>query len=298
MENILNLLETGPQACHSFALDILNGLSDTPKTISSQYLYDAKGSWLYKEITDLEEYYPTGCEFDILNRHKENIWQMTQNKPFRLLELGVGDARKTKVLLDYFVKKGVEFEYVLIDCCQEIVEYAVSSLKKLFQNTSLRIIGVVAEHSAALVWASQNNSLRNIVLFLGSSIGNFDHKQTEHFLHEVWNALNDGDCVYMGFDLKKDIHILQKAYDDTAGVTREFNLNLLERINRELEADFDRDQFMHHCFYNPHYGRMESWILSKIAQSVTIGKLQKSFDFEAWEGIHVENSYKYVLQGF
>jgi len=180
-----------------------------------------------------------------------------------------------------------------------MVQEVVRTLKNEFQETRLRITGIIAEYSLALSWLNKENSVQNvqnIVLFLGANIGNFDKKEIEHFLHHVWNTMNDGDTFFTGFDLKKDIRILERAYDDAKGVTREFNLNLLDRINRELDANFDRNQFVHHSFYNPSEGRMESWLLSQCAQKVMIGKLQKEFHFELCEGIHTENSYKYNIK--
>jgi L-histidine N-alpha-methyltransferase len=231
-----------------------------------------------------------------LERRKQDIYQIATRAPFRLIELGVGDARKTKVLLNHFLEQGLQFEYVIVDFCQERIEQTVASLQKEYNRPGLTVLGIVADYSTALVRLKGENNLRNIVLFLGSSIGNFEFRQMRDFLQEMWNAINDGDCVLIGFDLKKDIHILQSAYNDKAGITREFNLNLLDRLNRDLEADFDRNKFLHHSFYNPAHGRMESWVISNQKQTITFAKLQKAFEFDTWEGIHVENSYKYDLK--
>lgn len=293
---ILNLEESGFCPSGRFDLDVLDGLTSKPKELPSKYLYDAIGSHLFENIMKLEEYYPTGCELEILTRCKRDLQQMTGKSPFRLVELGVGDAKKTRILLRHLVDEGHEFEYVPIDCCQEMVEEVVSTLQKEFRFSPLSVLGIIADYTTALQWLSKENGVRNIVLFLGSSIGNFDPKQAQQFLHQIWNALSDGDSVFIGFDLKKDIAMLERAYDDSRGITREFNLNLLDRMNRELDADFNRDQFFHHSYYNPCEGRMESWLVSKITQTVTIGRLQKSFDFQPWEGIHVENSYKYSIK--
>lgn len=292
---ILNLEESGFCPSRGFDLDVLDGLTCKPKELPSKYLYDEKGSHLFEKIMKLEEYYPTRCELEILLRCKKDLQQMTGQNRFRLVELGVGDAKKTRVLLRHLLEEGYEFEYVPIDCCQEMVEQVVASLQKEFSRYPLSVVGLVADYSTALAWISKENSLRNVILFLGSSIGNFDPKQAEHFLHQIWNALSDGNCVFIGFDLKKDISILERAYDDASGITREFNLNLLDRMNRELEADFNRNEFFHHSYYNPCEGRMESWLISKKAQIVNIGLLQRTFDFQPWEGIHIENSYKYSI---
>ena len=148
----------------------------------------------------------------------------------------------------------------------------------------------------ALTWLQEAEPARNIVFFLGSSIGNFDKNEVQHFLHHVWTVLNDGDYIFIGFDLKKDIQVLQRAYADSQGITAEFNLNLLDRVNRELGGNFDRSKFHFQSFYNPSEGRVESWLISTVEQAVTINELQKVFHFEAWEGLHVENSYKYGVK--
>ncbi len=281
---------------NSFALDVLKGLSNNPKSLPSKYLYDSKGSFLFEKIMELEEYYPTQCELEILTRCKQEIREIAAQSPFRLVELGVGDARKTKIIINDFLAHGIEFEYVLIDYCEEMVEQVVESLKNDFQNSSLKVKGIVAEYSSALNWLGNQAPMRNIVLFLGSSIGNFNGPQTQDFLFQLWNVLSENDCVFIGFDLKKNVKILEKAYNDPKGITRDFNLNILDRMNAELDADFNRDKFVHHCFYNPTEGRMESWLLSIIPQTVTIKSIQKSFRFDSWEGVHLENSYKYSIE--
>lgn len=293
---IINLEEKGRFSNHTFAIDVLEGLSKKPKFIPSKYLYDAKGSNLFEKIMELDEYYLTNSELEILKKCKKDLRHLASDGPFRILELGVGDAKKTKILLHHLLDQGLEFEYVPVDFCQEMIEQVVASLKREFKHLPLSVLGIVGEYYSALSWLSKENPKRSILLFLGSSIGNFERQELHHFLHYMWNALKDGDYVFIGFDLKKDIGMLEKAYNDSAGVTREFNLNLLDRINRELEANFDRDQFVHHGFYNPSEGRMESWLISKKAQTVTIGQLQKAFDFQAWEGIRVENSHKYNIK--
>ncbi len=276
----------------SFALDVLNGLTDNPKSIPSKYLYDEIGSLLFETITEQKEYYLTGRELEILNSRKEDILQLTEGAPFRLVELGVGDARKTKILLNHFINNDLDFHYILIDMCKDSIKNTVAALK---QDYTIPLTGIISDYSTALSWLKEQSSIKTIVLFLGASIGNFDPPQSKEFLHQLWNALDDGDIAFIGFDLKKDIPTLQKAYNDTGGVTREFNLNLLDRMNKELDANFNRDCFTHYGFYNPAKGRMESWLISTCSQSVTVGKLKRAFTFDPWEGIHLENSYKYSL---
>lgn len=294
--SIINCEELSLSTLASFSLDILNGLSSTPKTIPSKYLYDERGSLLFEQITEQIEYYPTNCEVEILNRRKEDISRLTQFRPFRLLELGVGDARKTKLLLKHFLESGLDFEYILVDCCRETIRQTINQLKIEFSVFPLTAIGLAGDYSSAFGWLNGQQKLKTIVLFLGSSIGNFEPKQMINFFNGLWNSLNHEDAVFIGFDLKKNIDTLQLAYNDKAGITREFNLNLLDRMNREFNATFDRNFFIHHSFYNPAQSRMESWIVSTCSQTVTFEKLHRSIHFEPWEGIHVESSYKYNLE--
>jgi uncharacterized SAM-dependent methyltransferase len=153
----------------------------------------------------------------------------------------------------------------------------------------------VADYFEGLALLRAQQAERNLVLFLGSSIGNLSHHEAAGFLKRLRRSLNEGDHALIGFDLKKDLRLLQLAYDDPAGVTREFNLNLLDRINRELGGRFDRRRFRHHAVYNATDGCMESWLMSVEAQEVWIGELGRTFAFDAWEGIHVERSCKYNL---
>lgn len=296
MPSSFQIINLEGEMTDSFGIDVLEGLSKTTKSLPTRYLYDKKGSLLFKKIMGLKDYYPTACELEIIQRRKNDIAKIASKTPFRLIELGVGDAKKSKVLLKHFLENGLKFEYVLVDICKEIIEEVMEELKKEYHASNLTVIGLVAENSKALSWISKNSNLRNIGLFLGSSIGNLNPNETKRFLYEMWNAFNDDDYVFIGFDLKKDITLLEKAYNDPEGITREFNLNIIDRMNRELGSDFNRDSFYHHSFYNPTEGRMESWLITNSAFDVDVKKLKKTFHFDAWEGIHLEYSYKYSLK--
>jgi L-histidine Nalpha-methyltransferase len=278
----------------SFSLDVLEHFSNYPKRLPFKYHYDARGSRLFDQITELKEYYLTRCEQEILQQFKREMTQtMAPSSFFRLYELGAGNGQKTKELLRYFLEMGLTFEYAPIDCSQAAINQLVTSLREEFGD-SLQVKGIIGEYFEALaLLQDEKNHVKNIVLFLGSSIGNFDLEEAEHFLHHLWAVLKEGDDVFIGFDLKKDIAILEEAYNDSMGITREFNLNILDRINRELGGNFDRNKFIFHSFYNPAKGRVESWLISIESQMITIANLQKTFVLDAWEGIHVENSYKY-----
>ena len=285
----LDRIESLDQA---FVTDVLVGLSQTPKRLSSRYFYDDRGSRLFQKIMNLPEYYLTACEFEILESQTDEFSSLLGEEPFNLVELGAGDGRKTSILLEHFLKKDFAFQYIPID----ISEAAMQTLSRHLNNNfpELTSKGIVAEYFDGLKWLNHMSSERNLVLFLGSNLGNFDKAHARAFLHNLWNALDDGDLAVIGFDLKKDIDIMLKAYNDSEGVTAEFNLNLLHRINRELGGDFDLSKFQFHSSYDVFTGAMESYLVSKEKQTVFIKEISQSFSFEAWEPIHTEYSYKYL----
>jgi L-histidine Nalpha-methyltransferase len=282
------------RAARTFARDVLRGLSRSQKALSSKYFYDAEGSRLFQRITELEEYYLTRCEAEILARHAGEIVAAVRLGPFRLVELGAGDGRKTEILARRWLDAGRSFEYVPIDICRQSVLDLSAAFHGRFDG-SLRVRGIVAEYFdglAALGWAGRQP---NFVLFLGSNVGNLCHEEALQFFRRLRESLHPGDFVLVGFDLKKDLEILRRAYNDSEGVTRLFNLNLLDRINRELGGEFDRGRFTHYAPYNLRKACMESWLVSLVDQEVPIRALGRSFSFRAWEGIRVECSHKYDL---
>jgi dimethylhistidine N-methyltransferase len=275
-----------------FALDVLVGLSETPKRLSSRYFYDDYGSELFQKIMDLPEYYLTKCELDIFKRHRKKIADLVKYKSFNLIELGAGDGRKTSILLDYFLKHKFDFSYIPIDISEGAMKHLMDNLNQQFPQ--LRSDGIVAEYFAGLKWLRKLTDRLNLVLFLGSNLGNFNGSQSRVFLRNLWNTLNDGDYLITGFDLKKDINLMRRAYNDSQGITGEFNLNLLRRINRDLGGNFDLEKFNHYASYDVFTGAMESYMVSLEKQVVYIDTLNQAFDFEAWEPIHTEYSYKYL----
>jgi dimethylhistidine N-methyltransferase len=277
------------------ARDVLAGLSQRPKSIPSAWFYDQRGSALFQQITELDEYYLTRCEAEILQSHGPRLAELLSGDAWRIVELGAGDGRKTEVLLRSFLAAGLEFEYVPIDICPEAVHGLTRQLRRRFDKHDLRVRPIAAEYADAWRELRRAGSTRQLVLFLGSSIGNFSDSQARRFLINLCESLRPGDLALVGFDLKKDVRILQRAYDDAAGVTREFNFNLLARINRELGGHFDADRFVHHAAYNPAEGCMESWLISRQPQDVRIDALDRSFHFRAWEGMRLERSHKYDL---
>jgi len=275
-----------------FALDVLVGLSDTKKNISSKYLYDDAGSRLFDEITELEEYYPTRCEIENLEQNRETIAQYVAGEPFNLVEFGPGNGSKTSILIDHMLEHDFDFDYVPIDISQGALESLVADLKHRFPGLTLNAL--VSDYFNGIKWLNNRGRRKNLVLFLGSNIGNFPHARARFFLRNLWNCLNNGDFVMTGFDLKKDIDILVKAYNDSKGITAQFNLNVLRRINRELGGQFDDSKFRHYGIYDVFTGAMESYLVSLEQQDVFVEGIGRSFSFRPWEPIHIEYSYKYL----
>jgi dimethylhistidine N-methyltransferase len=279
----------------SLARDVIQGLSKTPKSIPSKHFYDDRGSQLFQQITRQPEYYLTRCELEILETHGQRIAADFGTAPLRVLELGVGDGHKTAVLLRHLLDQHADFEFTPIDICPEAIDVATNSLCRKMPGLASRIRGIAAEYLDGLASLGDCRQRRNVVLFLGSNIGNLSQPEARRFLRRVAAALAPGDLLFIGFDLKKDIPTLQAAYDDAAGVTREFNFNLLDRINRELDGDFVRDRFTHYAPYNPRVGCMESWLISRTRQTVQLRGVDRRFDFDPWEGLLLERSHKYSL---
>lgn len=284
---------TASLSSRQFGLDVLTGLSEKPKHLPSRYFYDDEGSRLFSAICDSPDYYPTRCETEILETYGHQILERVGTKrPINIVDLGAGDGRKTMLLLDQCASLGIDAHFVPIDISEGAMSELVDAVAEA--RPTLRVEGLVADYFDGLHWLSQSNDRRNVVLFLGSNIGNFNKYQSRVFLRQLWEALNPHDLLLTGFDLKKDIDVLLRAYNDPAGVTARFNLNLLTRINRELGANFDTDRFRHYGTYDVTSGAMESYLVSLARQSVYIESLHQTFEFEPWEAVHTEYSYKYL----
>lgn len=276
-----------------FAFDVLMGLSAEHKYLPSKYFYDTRGSELFEQITDLDEYYPTACEFEILQRVAPEIAAALSDETFDVVELGAGDGRKTKVLLSRLQAEAVDFSYIPVDISESAVVELCSALAE--SHAGLSVQGIVGDYFDSIRYLDKHSEHRKLVLFLGSNIGNFDYSHALHFLRTIWQYLNHDDLLLVGFDLKKDIQTLLRAYNDSRGVTSAFNLNVLTRINRELGGQFRPEAFSHYGLYNPTRGAMESYLVSLEEQSVYIDEISKHFSFKAFEPIHLEYSYKYLL---
>jgi dimethylhistidine N-methyltransferase len=228
----------------------------------------------------------------VLERYAAEIIQFAGNQPLNLVELGAGDGRKTKILIRQLQAEKLPFQYVPIDISESTVVGLIDNMIGDFP--SMQIQGIVSEYFKGIHWLSKLAPKLNMVLFLGSNIGNFHRSEARTFLRTLWNTLFDGDFVLIGFDLKKSIPIMTLAYNDRQGVTRDFNLNLLHRINKELGGSFDLDKFEFYSTYDVFTGAMESYLVSLEKQSVHIEAVGQSFDFEPYEPIHTEYSYKYL----
>jgi len=274
-----------------FADEVSDGLSSAPKTLPCKYLYDEEGSRLFKEIMELQEYYPTRCEAEILERHKGRIAAALGSRDFNLVELGAGDGAKTKILLRHFLEAGLRFNYVPIDISNSALQELRDDLRREFPG--LIVQGLATEYFEGLRWLAQSYSRTNLILFLGSNIGNFTPSESRSFLSGLWNATNGNDLVLIGFDLKKDLDTMLLAYNDHRGVTARFNINILRRINGELGGNFDLSNFEYYSTYNPTPGAIESFLISRKRQNVYIDLCGRAFSFAEWEPIHTESSYKF-----
>lgn len=271
-----------------FAEEVRSGLNKTEKTLPSRYFYDEIGDELFVKIMDSPEYYLTDSEMEIFaQRTDELIKLLAFSNKFDLIELGAGDGSKTVHLLKALPKSS--FKYIPVDISNNALELLHKSMTAAMPDMEIEIRNL--EYFEALKITDTDNP--KLVLFLGSSIGNMLDDRARDFLSQLANCLRKGDKVLLGIDLKKDPSIVLPAYNDAQGNTRDFNLNLLRRINNDLDANFDLDQFEHAPRYDEERGIALSYLRSKVSQSVTINALGCSFSFAEGEVIHTEISRKY-----
>jgi dimethylhistidine N-methyltransferase len=272
-----------------FAADVLKGLRATPKTISPKYFYDAVGCELFERITELPDYYLTRCELRILQDNAAAI-AATIRPGSALVEFGSGSSRKTRVLLGAAPQVSA---YVPVDICGGMLEQEAADLRKEFPK--LTVLPVTADFTQVFDLPVTTPAPR-VGFFPGSTIGNFEPHEAAVFLRHAAQILGRDATLIVGFDLEKDGRILHAAYNDAAGVTKAFNLNLLARINRELGGKFDIDSFEHHAFYNRERHRIEMHLASSKRQKVRVAG--ETIDFRAGETIRTEYSYKYSVESF
>lgn len=276
----------------ALADDVRQGLTAFPKRLSSRFFYDAEGSRLFQQIMHLPEYYLTRSEYEILDTYKAKLLpQFSGSTSFDLIELGAGDGLKTKVLLAYFLERGVSFTYMPIDISVDALDGLSADLRSQFPELVLE--PQPNDYFQALEQLSVHSDRPKLVLFLGSNIGNFKPDDALFFYQQLADRLRPGDQMLTGFDLQKDPTVIRAAYNDKQGVTRDFNLNLLRRINRELDANFDLNAFTHVESYTPESGQQASYLVSQQQQQVYIDALDLTVAFAEGETIHTEISRKF-----
>jgi len=274
----------------TFAEEISSSLSRDSKYISPKFFYDKKGSDLFEKICSTPEYYPTRTEISILKQLQNELPSFLDDE-FRLVELGSGSSVKTRLLLDILISQN-NIEYFPIDISEILAE---SSEQLLHDYKNLTITGIIDTYEGGLEFLNTYDEKKNLIIFLGSSYGNFSPIDGYKFLEKVYSTMKSGDLFLIGLDLVKEKEILEAAYNDSQKITSKFNLNVLSRINDELDADFNLDNFSHHAIYNQKDQRIEMYLKSTRAQSVVISKSNLELVFDKGELIHTEYSHKYRL---
>jgi dimethylhistidine N-methyltransferase len=275
---------------NTFAEDVSLGLTSFPKGLHPKYFYDSRGSELFEQICKTPEYYVTRTEASILERYSDEIAGLNHSIK-NIVELGSGSSIKTKYVLSSFINSSGSITYLPIDVSDIIVQ---CSRKLLDEFEGLSIKDIISEYEEGLEVTGELVDSPKMILFLGSSIGNFTQNEAKRLLTCISSVMNEDDTFLIGFDLVKDIDVLNAAYDDNAGVTAKFNINILKRINNELGGNFDLSKFSHKAFFNNDFSRVEMHLESTKEQVVYIRDIDVSIHFEEGETIHTENSYKFT----
>ncbi len=272
-----------------FREDVIAGLSLPQKALPPKYFYDARGSRLFEAICRLKEYYPTRAELALTRRHIGAIARFA-GRGNALIEYGSGESVKSPLLIEALRPTA----YIPVDISAHALRHAAAKLRRRFPWLDIRAVN--GDFSRPLKIPVVQAKGRRVVYFPGSTIGNLTPDEAHAFLRTTRGQVGPNGAMLVGVDLRKDANLLHAAYNDAKGVTAEFNLNLLARINRELGGDFRLRRFRHYAFYNTPLGRIEMHLASLVRQAVNIGNHR--FEFEAGESIHTENSYKYSIEGF
>lgn len=278
-----------------FGQDVLHGLQQPRPQLNSKWFYDARGNALFQEIMRCPEYYLTDAEAEIYTHAAGDLLKELRGEPFELIELGAGDGSKTQLLIERFLAAGARFAYRPIDLNGAALAEVRDVIKLRWPK--LEFQAVQGDYFEALDRLGRSaGGRRRLVLFPGANVGNFVPAEAVTILQRIGTFLAPGDLLLTGFDLKKDPAVILAAYNDAGGHTAAFNLNLLTRINRELDGNFDLARWRHWETYNPDTGAARSYLLSTEQQEVTIRALNRSFCFRAWQAIAVEISQKYSLR--
>jgi L-histidine N-alpha-methyltransferase len=277
----------------SLAAEVMSGLSSAVRSLPCRFFYDDVGSVLFEEICTLPEYYLTRCERRILERHAADFCSFFPGE-IKLVELGSGSAVKTRLIIDALLARQKGLHFVPIDIARHALEESAATL--LADYSRLFVDAIAGEYTSALDRLSLPHDEAHLILWLGSSIGNLDRLEAIRFLERIVTTMSRQDRMLIGIDLRKDRARLEQAYDDARGVTARFNKNLLSRINRELGADFELEQFEFRVCYDEESGSVESRLVSLVDQEVFVRELDTSFRFSQDEPIHTEDSHKYSFE--
>ncbi len=278
----------------TLAHDVRQGLTAPEKWLPCKYFYDTHGMALFERICDLPEYYLTRAETAILKKHANEIIQISPPH-LSLVELGSGSSTKSGYLIEACLARQPELDYYAVDISSGALDNGMRQLLRDYPN--LRIVELVGEFGDGLSYLAGHPGGPRVIAFLGSTVGNFTEEEIGPLFGMVRRAMRRDDRFLLGFDLIKDAAILEAAYDDSQGVTAQFNLNLLARLNRELAADFELSAFAHRAFFDPRRSRIEMYLVSLRDQRVTIGRLGLEVEFREGEAVHTETCHKFSQAG-
>ena len=282
---------SGNKSQKTFAQELSHSIRQKQKSINPKFFYDQKGSQLFEKICVLPEYYLTRTEISILKQIDGKL-QSYLDGNFRLVELGSGSSQKTRLLIDMLTRLQKHVEYFPIDI-SKILKTSSAALQSDYKK--LHITGIIDNYENGLEFVKNYDDMKNLIVFLGSSFGNFDPENGIRFLQKINSSMKKDDLFLVGLDLVKDKNVLRKAYNDSQGITAQFNLNVLSRINSELGGNFDTSKFAHHVVYNENQNKVEIYLRSLAKQTVEIPSADLILEIDEGELIHTENSYKYTI---
>ena len=291
------ILKPEPGSFHpeeQFASAVCEGLSLENKCLPSWLIFDSDGSKIFKKITELAGYLPAACEFEIIRTHKNNIANLIAGDTFNLIELGSGDGCKTRILIEHLLTRELNFHYFPIDISQGAVKNLIESLKDNHRGAHIEVTGLIGDYFEGLKTIIQDGTKQNLILFLGVTLNNMGPDTARSFLKNLKDSMRAKDYLLIGFDLMKNPKLLYSSYNDP--LFEKFNLHLLDRINQELGANFDKEYFVQQGQYNPNTRAVESYLYSTRKQTIHIKALNEDFHFRAWEAMQTEQSFKYTLE--
>jgi len=289
-ETIASIKDSVTTDHQQFRDDVHDGLSQSPKCLSSKYFYDRRGSQLFDQICETDEYYVTRTELEIMRRFSSEIANRISDSS-AMVELGSGSSIKTRLLLNHC--RSLK-DYIPVDISGEHLQNASDQIRALYPD--LNVNPVVADFTESIEIDASTVESKRTIYFPGSTIGNFEHHEAQAILKRIADLAGEGGYLLIGIDLQKDPAVIHAAYNHRCGITADFNLNLLRRINRQLQGSFDLSAFTHHAQYDPIDGRVEMRLRSTEAQWVSVGK--RRFHFERGEAIRTEYSHKYTIAQF